>query len=148
MLEPQDQATRRLVVQAGRPRPFERVGLGDTGGAAILGEGAAVEVEGRSAAVADRRLQKFDPAPGVGRSIVPDGSGRRGDDRDRRARRVRVHLLGCALHLLPARLEFFERGVVEVTALGYESLFHRVESRGELLVGAPERGFWLDAEFA
>jgi hypothetical protein len=61
----EDQAARRLVIDAGGPGPGEGVGLGEAGGAALRGEFASVEIEGRAAAVADGRLQKNDPAPGV-----------------------------------------------------------------------------------
>ena len=70
----QDQAARGRVVQTCRPRPLKGVGLGDAGGAMGLGEGAAVVFERRSAAVAHRRFQKSDPAPGVRRQA---GGGRR-----------------------------------------------------------------------
>ncbi|MNT20874.1 hypothetical protein D3C72_1561940 [compost metagenome] len=67
VLELEDQATRRLVINTGRPRPGEGVGLDLTGQTAVGGEVAAIIFKGRAAAVADRRFQKHHPAPGVGR---------------------------------------------------------------------------------
>ena len=67
VLELEDDPARRLVIDAGRPRPAEGVRAGDAGRAPIRREIAAVVFERRAAAVADRRLQKGHPAPGVRR---------------------------------------------------------------------------------